>query len=50
MRHKLTEQSWYEIMIDLIQTALYEDKPNNGDNKDENTNDTRDTDCDNALQ
>ena len=49
MRHPINEQSWYKIMLDLIRTALYEDKPN-GDEEDENINNTGSPDSNDALQ
>jgi len=49
MRHKLTEESWFNMMIELLKTALSNDNNINGEDN-EDIDNTRDTDCDNALQ
>ena len=49
MRHKLTEESWFNMMIELLKTALSNNNTKGEDNED-TTNNSRDTDSDNALQ
>ena len=49
MRHKLTEESWFNMMIELLKTALSNDNNTNGEDN-EDIDNTRDTDCDHALQ
>jgi hypothetical protein len=47
MRHSLNEHSWYDIMLELIRTTLYEDNPNGEVN--ENIDNTRIPDSDDDL-
>ena len=49
MRYKLTEESWFNMMIELLKTALSNDNNIKGEDN-EDTDNSRDTDCDNALQ
>ena len=49
MRHKLTEESWFNMMIELLKTTLSNDNNTNGEDN-EDIDNTRDTDCDHALQ
>jgi len=49
MRHILTEESWFNMMIELLKTALSNDNNIKGEDN-EDTDNSRDTDCDNALQ
>ena len=49
MRHKLTEESWFNMMIELLKNTLSNDNNTNGEDN-EDIDNTRDTDCDNALQ
>ena len=49
MRHKLTEESWFNMMIELLKNTLSNDNNTNGEDNVDIDN-TRDTDCDHALQ
>jgi len=49
MRHKLTEESWFNMMIELLKTTLSNNNNTKGEDN-EDTDNTGDTDCDNALQ
>ena len=49
MRHKLTEESWFNMMIELLKNTLSNDNNTNGEDN-EDIDNTRDTDCDHALQ
>jgi hypothetical protein len=49
MRHKLTEESWFNMMIELLKNTLSNDNNTKGEDN-EDIDNTRDTDCDHALQ
>ena len=49
MRHKLTEESWFNMMIELLKTALSNNNNTKGEDN-EDIDNTRATDCDHALQ
>jgi hypothetical protein len=49
MRHKLTEEGWFNMMVELLKTALSNNNNTKGEDN-EDTYNSRDTDSDNALQ
>jgi hypothetical protein len=50
MRHiPLTEESWFNMIIELLKTALSNNNNTKGEDN-EDIDNTRDTDCDHALQ
>ena len=49
MRHKLTEENYFKMFLELMRTVLPNDKPIDGDDN-EDIDNTRDTDSDNTLQ
>ena len=50
MRHKLTEESWFKMLIELLKTTLSNANNIKGEDNEDTTNNSRDTDSDNALQ
>ena len=50
MRHiPLTEESWFNMIIELLKTALSNNNKTKGEDN-EDIDNTGDTDCDHALQ
>ena len=50
MRHLLTEESYFKMFIELLKTALSNNNNTKGEDNEDTTNNSRDTDSDNALQ
>ena len=50
MRHLLTEESYFKMFIELLKTTLSNDNNIKGEDNEDTTNNSRDTDSDNALQ
>ena len=51
MRHiPLTEESWFNMIIELLKTALSNNNNTKGEDNEDTTNNSRDTDSVNALQ
>ena len=51
MRHILTEESYFKMFIELLKTTLSNNNDTTkGEDNEDTTNNSRDTDSDNALQ